>query len=157
MSKKLALAKHAPSTLALPPTAPPPRKEDIINAMVERARVKHAAESAKLKEKREAAKKALYDAIAAELAKNPQSFQREIDSYSHTVSIQYVCRVVPPHITKLQAAYNAMPHLGLFDPAAVRWKIREQYSNVSAGERVKALLSNPDAVKALDAALEKIG
>jgi pyruvate/2-oxoglutarate dehydrogenase complex dihydrolipoamide acyltransferase (E2) component len=157
MSKKLTLAKPAASTLALPPTAPPPRKEDIINAMVERARVKHAEESAKLNEKREAAKKALYDAIAAELEKNPQSFQREINSYSHRVSIEYVCRVVPPNITRLQAAYNAVPHIGLFDLAAVRRKIREQYSNVSAGERVKALLSNPEAVKALDEALAKIG
>lgn len=68
MSKKLAITKPAmPSSLTLPPTAPPPRKEDIINAMVERARVKHAEESAKLNEKREAAKKALHDAIAAEL------------------------------------------------------------------------------------------
>lgn len=158
MSKKLALAKPAaPSTLALPPTAPPPRKEDIINAMIERARVKHAEESAKLNAKREAALNELHQALLDELKDNPGHFTLTFHGLYHSPEIEYILKMIPPHIRSLRDKVKMVPSVGLFDAAAVRRKIRDQYSNVSAGERVKALLSNAEAVKALDAALEKIG
>lgn len=157
MKKKTELAQPNASTLSLPPTAPPPRKEDIINAMVERARIKHSEEVLKFLTKRNAAKEALDEAIMLELQNNPKAFESSIDRcYSNRISVLFDCRVIPPHLKKLQDAYNNIPCLGSFDAATVRRKIREQYSKVGTGDRVKALLSNPEAVKALDAALERI-
>ena len=156
MSKKLALAKHAPSTLALPPTAPPPRKEDIINAMVERARVKYQKEQFELNAKRDAAVKELNQALLDELKKKPDSFTVTFHGLYHAPEIEYALQTIPPHIRSLRDKVKLVPSLGMFDEAAVKRKIRANMG-VGGTERVKALLANPEAVKALDAALEKIG
>lgn len=156
MSKKLAIAKPSSvATLSLPPTAPPPRKEDIINAMVERARVKHGEEKQKLEAQREAALKELNAALLLELKSKPDSFTIHFHSQYHCPEIEYVLNVVPPHIHKLREKLKGVPSVRCFDAAEVRRKIREQFTG-AATDRVKALLSNPEAVAALDTALEKI-
>ncbi len=156
MSKKLAIAKPSSAAiLSLPPTAPPPRKEDIINAMVERARVKHEEEKRKLEVQREAALKELNAALLLELKNKPDSFTIHFHSQYHCPEIEYVLDVVPPHIHKLREKLKSVPSIRFFDAAEVRRKIREQFTG-AATDRVKSLLSNPEAVAALDAALEKI-
>lgn len=143
------------STIALPSTIqPPPRKEDIINAMVERARIKHAEERQRLESLKQAAKDKFQAALLAELKAKPESFQVKVDTWSGTAEVEYRLQVCPPHIEKLRIAYKQAPLLGLFDDAAMKRQIREGM-NV-AGDRVKALLANHDAVKKLDAALKAI-
>ena len=143
------------TALALPSTIqPPPRKEDIINAMVERARVKHAEERQRLEALKEEAKEKLKAALTTALQLNPDNFSCKVDTWNGCCGLEFRLQVIPPHIEKLRKAYKEAPTLGLFDESAVKRKIREGMN--TAGDRVKALLANPDAVKKLDAALTAI-
>ena len=154
MKKKPAITKPATSVLTLPPTAPPPRKEDIINAMVERARVKHEEQRHLIATQRQAAVDALNEALLKELKEKPESFCINFNMYD-APEIKYSLDVVPPHIRKLREKVREAPYMRGFDAAEVRRKIRDQYQ-ASSSDRVRALLASPDAVKALDAALAKI-
>jgi len=155
MKKKPAITKPATSSvLTLPPTAPPPRKEDIINAMVERARVKHEEQRQHIATQRQAAVDALNEALLKELKEKPESFCINFNMYD-APEIKYSLDVVPPHIRKLREKVREAPYMRGFDAAEVRRKIRDQYQ-ASSSDRVRALLASPDAVKALDAALAKI-
>jgi multidrug efflux pump subunit AcrA (membrane-fusion protein) len=143
------------NTLALPSTIqPPPRKEDIINAMVERARVKHAEEEQRLEAIRNAAQSKLDAAVKKNLNEYPGNFTVRIRANYHQPDVIFEMVAVPPNITKLKADLRECKSLRPFDEAAVKRQIREGM-NV-AGDRVKALLDNPDAVKKLDAALKAI-
>lgn len=156
MKKKLAVTKPATSSaLVLPPTAPPPRKEDIINAMVERARVKHEEQRQALIAQRENAVNNLNQALLDELHNKPGSFTINFHGTFHSPEVEYILDVVPPHIRKLREKVRDIPGMREFDAVEVRRKIRSQYS-AGSSERVKALLASPDAVKALDAALAEI-
>lgn len=152
MSKKLALVK--PAAINLPATTPPPRKEDIINAMVERARVKHQEEAEALEKRRTAARIELEKAVEGEFWSKPSSFEKKIELWSGRVDIEFRLHVIPTHIRNLQKALNDIPHMRHFDSAEVKKQIRAKLD--TAGDRVKALLANPAAVKALDATLEQI-
>lgn len=152
MSKKLTVTK--PASLNLPAMTPPSRKEDIINAMVERARLKHAEERQRLDQAKEAAKDKLKAALMAELSAKPESFSSKADTWNGCCELEFRLQIIPPHIEKLRKAYKEAPGIGGFDEAAVKRKIREGMN--TSGDRVKALLANPDAVKRLDAALEAI-
>lgn len=147
-TKKLAIVK--PRSINRPVTTPPPRKEDIINAMVERARVKHAKERQKFEDLKQAAKDKFQAALLAELKAKPDNFSVKVSSWGAAAKIEYRLSC-PPHIEKLRAAYKNVPTLGGFDEASVKRQIREGMN--TQGDRVKALLANPDAVRALDAAL----
>jgi len=156
MKKKPAITKPATSSvLALPPTAPPPRKEDIINAMVERARVKHEEQRQEHIARREKAVNELNEALLKELKDKPESFCINFHGSYHAPEIEYILDVVPPHIRKLREKVRDIPGMSGFDAVEVRRKIRDQYQ-ASSSDRVRALLASPDAVKALDAALAKI-
>jgi hypothetical protein len=145
-----------PSTaLALPVTQPPPRKEDIINAMVERARVKHQTESDKLSAQKKAAEETLEKAVMEQLRSTPEAFESSVSCWGNSATIDFRIRVLPPHIKKLQEAVNKVPRLASFNHVEVKKQIREGMN--TAGDRVKALLDNPEAVKKLDQALESIG
>jgi hypothetical protein len=142
------------AALALPSTIqPPPRKEDIINAMVERALVKHQEEKKRLEEEKQVLKAKFDVAVLAEFKSNPANFNVRVCTYS-PIEIEHVMQVTPPSIEKLRKAYRDAPTLSGFDEAAAKRKIREGMN--TSGDRVKALLDNPDAVKKLDAALEAI-
>ena len=143
------------AALALPSTIqPPPRKEDIISAMVQRAFIKHSEEKQRLADLQQAAKDKFQAALLAELKAKPDSFSVKVSSWGAAAEIEYRLEVCPPHIEKLRAAYKSSPTLGSFDEVAAKRQIREGMS--TSGDRVKALLDNPDAVKKLDAALEAI-
>lgn len=143
------------SALALPSTIqPPPRKEDIINAMVQRAFIKHGEEKQRLEAVKQAAKDKFQAALLAELKAKPDNFSVKVSSWGAAAEIEYRLEVCPPHIEKLRAAYKNVPTLGSFDEVAAKRQIRDGM-NVT-GDRVKALLANPDAVKKLDAALAAI-
>lgn len=152
MKNKLTIIK--PAAINLPATTPPPRKEDIINAMVERARVKHEEERQKLTVQHQKAKKEFDDAVIEELKKNPDSFEITVNHWQTSAKVEYRIRVIPPHLTRLKRLLDAVPSVGSFNPQEVKRQIREGMS--TAGDRVKALLENPTAVKALDAALNEM-
>ncbi len=63
---------------------------------------------------------------------------------------------IPPHITALIKAERAIDRVRGFDPAQVKRDITAKLSGGIAGDRVKALLANPDAVKKLDETLEAL-
>lgn len=138
----------------LPATQPKPRKEDIINAMVERARVKHTAESASMQDAKNAKKKKVYDAIKALLASHPEQFEITVNFWNTQGAVEHRCASFPPKIVALIRDANNAPTMRLFDASAVKAQIRAGMD--TAGDRVKALLSDTGAVKALDAALEAI-
>lgn len=153
-SNKLALVPASSSLGNLPSTQPPPRKADIIYALVERARVKHQEAVKTYVETRTAAEETVNAAILAELEKNPKSFKMTVNSWSRSLEVEYVLTVIPPHIAKLIAAKNGIPNVGQFDPAQVKRDITAKLGGGIAGDRVKALLANPEAVKKLDETLE---
>jgi CO dehydrogenase/acetyl-CoA synthase gamma subunit (corrinoid Fe-S protein) len=146
--------KTTSSAIALPANIqPPPRKEDIINAMVERARVKHAEENQRLQAIRAAAQSKLESAVRKNLADHPENFTVEVRDYRQP-AVTFEMVAVPPQIAKLKAELRECQSLRNFHDASVKRQIREGM-NV-AGDRVKSLLANPDAVKKLDAALKAI-
>ncbi len=148
--------KTTSTALSLPATQPPPRKEDIINAMVERARVKHQAEASKLSSKRSAILSSLNNAVQADLAKNPENFDIRVRGSYCSPEVTYGMKSVPAYIKKLQKEYDESPTMRNFDEQQVKRNIREGMSS-SSSTRVKALLDSPEAVKKLDQALESIG
>ena len=149
---KLQLIK--PAVANLPALTPPPRKEDILNAMVERARVKHQEEIDRLSAKRKETEEKFNAAVLEELRKNPQNFTTYVRNYSKP-EVEFTMEVIPPAIAKLKGAIRQVPTIRHFDPVAAKKHIRESLG-ASATDRVKTLLSNPEAVKAMDAALEKM-
>lgn len=149
------MKSNTSTAIALPSTIqPPPRKEDIINAMVERARVKHDEEYQRLESIRAAAESKLEAAVMKNLADHPENFTiRCRANYQHP-DVVYEMVAVPANISKLKAELRECKSLRCFDAASVKRQIREGMN--SDGGRVKALLANPDAVKKLDAALNAL-
>lgn len=149
--------KSASSALILPQTIiPKPRKEDIITAMVERARVKHEQAVAEYKEKQEALTAKIEAAAKAAFDRSPPTPKFNISSYRELFNVELEFRVESPLITSLCKQHKELRHPGFFSAPDVRRKIRDGMT----GERtngVQALLNSPDAVKALDASLEHIG
>lgn len=153
----LAVVPAASSLSSLPATQPPPRKADIICALVERARVKHQEEVNAYKAQRENAEKAAADAIVQELKNNPGNFEIRVTCITSAYSkpeVEYTMKSVPLHIKKLRDDACKVPSMRPFDSAQVKRDITAKMSGGIAGDRVKALLSNPDTVKKLDETLE---
>ena len=122
--------------------------------MLERARIKHAEESQRLKDEEQAARQKFDAALTAELKAHPEKFTVESKCWGGSAEVHYILHALPPALEKLRIAYRNAPSLRPFDDAAVKRQIREGLN--FAGDRVKALLANPDAVKKLDAALASI-
>lgn len=147
-------AKTTSTALALPSFVPPARKEDIIAAMVERARVKHEAEREKLRlEKIELQKKA-EESIIALFKESPHLFVQSVDYLSCSADVKFELSKLPPKVQAAVSAERNAPTLCSFDAAEVKRSIRA--GMYAGGDRVKALLNDANAVKALDAALEAI-
>lgn len=155
MKKKAALTIVKPSAIQLPAMTPPPRKEDIVAGLVERARVKHAEESRELATRKNAAREVFDKAALEHFKKHPEAFEVRVSTYGNSVDIEHTMKVMPPHLLKLKRDYEAIPTLGLFNPAEVKKMIRDGMG--TQGDRVKALLANPEAVKKLDEMLTTIG
>ena len=122
--------------------------------MVERARVKHAEESKLLEDIRAVAESKLDAAVKKNLDEHPENFTIRIRANHQQPDVIFEMVAVPPNIAKLKAELRECKSIRHFDESAVKRQIREGM-NV-AGDRVKALLNNPDAVKKLDAALKAI-
>jgi hypothetical protein len=159
MKKKSALAviPASKSINSLPATQPAPRKQDIINALVERARVKNQAKNEALQKKRQTAIDLLDTALIEELKKHPDNFERHTRPTYASPEISYRMKVIPPSLKKLQEAHQKLPQCTYFDPASVKRDIAAKLNGGITGDRVQALLANPDAVKKLDATLEALG
>jgi len=151
MKNKLALT--TPIVKNLPALVPPPRKEDLITAMTERALVKHEEESKKLEAAKQVALDLFSAAVLKELKAHPDNFETRVLTYTQP-EVEYRMIVVPPHITKLKDAIRNAPSLRAFDFAATKKRIREGMN--TSGNRVQALLDDPLAVAALDKALSKL-
>ena len=155
-TSKLAIIPASSAIGNLPATQPPPRKSDNICALVERARVKHEEERLKSQRLIAEANNKIQAACIAELSKNPGSFDVSHSTHSCGFYVQYSARSIPPHIFALIKAERAISRVRIFDPAAVKRDITAKLSGGIAGDRVKALLASPDAVKKLDATLEAL-
>lgn len=153
---KLTIVPASSAIGSLPATQPPPRKTDIICALVERARVKHEEERLKSQKLVAEAESKIKAACIAELSKNPSHFDVSHSTYSYGFHVQYSARSIPPHIGALIKAERAITRVRSFDPAQVKRDITAKLSGGIAGDRVKALLASPDAVKKLDATLEAL-
>lgn len=151
-------AKKTTSTaLTIPQTiTPKPTKNDIINAMVERARVKHAEEFQKMNAAKVAAEEKIKTLAMQEFASNPPKPKITICGWSGSRRVDVEFQVRSPELTKLIATYDGMPTMRGFDEVAVRRQIRDGMGSVK-GAAVQALLANPEAVTALDASLAHIG
>jgi hypothetical protein len=149
--------KKTSTAIVLPATQPKPRKEDVLNALVERAREQHSKEAATMEEARQTALTACETearkVLDAEISKLAPSFDLP---WKHSTSkrVAITFRVSSPRLNKLVQDYNALPSMRNFDPVAVKKTLRERLAPSS--ERVDALLKNPDAVKALDAMLKEL-
>jgi hypothetical protein len=155
-AKTLALVPASSALGNLPATQPPPRKADIICALVERARVKHEEERQKVVAQIQEATKKIQAACIEELSKNPAHFEVSCSTYSNSFRLEYYAKCIPPHIARLIQAERSIPRLRSFDPAQVKRDITAKLSGGIAGDRVKALLASADAVKKLDATLEAL-
>lgn len=144
-----------PAVANLPAITPPPRKEDILNAMVERARVKHHEEAQRLGAIRAAAESKLDAAVKKNFDEHPENYTMRIRANYQQPDIIFEMVAVPPIITKLKTEVRECKSLKPFDPVATKKQLREALGS-SATDRVKTLLANPEAVKAMDAALEKL-
>lgn len=147
-------AKTPSTALAIPTFVPPARKEDVITAMVERARVKHQEEREKYALNKEALNKAVEGAIIALFNESPHLFVQSVDFWNNSAEIKFDCQKLPAKIVAVVAAARNAPTICSFDPVATKRAIRD--GMYAGGDRVKALLDNPETVKALDAALESI-
>lgn len=149
--------KTTSTALVIPQSiTPKPTKNNIINAMVERARVKHNQERGEYEAKRAKLKEKIDTAAMAELSRSPGTPQTKIRTWTGSERVEIEYTVKSPMLAKLIREYHDMPSPRHFDDVSVRRQIREGMSN-QAGNAVQSLLANPDAVKALDASLEHIG
>lgn len=122
--------------------------------MVERARVKHGEEREKLRLEKVALQKKAEEAIIALFNESPQLFVQSVDCWSQSADIKFGLSKLPPKVQAAVSAGRNAPTLSPFDATEVKRSIRA--GMYAGGDRVKALLDNPEAVKALDAALEAI-
>lgn len=149
------MTTRASTSRILSNTQPPPRKEDIINAMVERARVKHSEECARLSVLRKAAEDKFNAAVMEELRKHPDNFSVRVCDY-RLPKVEYTMQVIPFAIARLKDAIGEVPSLYSFDAAEFQRKVRADTDTDTGGKRMKALLDDPNVVKALDSALDQI-
>lgn len=153
---KLTLVPVSSALGNLPATQPPPRKADIICALVERARVKHEEEREELRKNKETLNKKAEETLLALFKESPNLFVQSVDFWSHSAEIEYRIQDLPKNaLTAVAAARNAPTMCG-FDHATVKRDITAKLSGGIAGDRVKALLASPDAVKKLDETLEAL-
>jgi len=133
---------------------PKPSKREIIAAGVERARQLF---DKKKQEARDKAKKLEDDMrlmIAAALGINTEEIQGvSLRTHSREIEIDLRFKQADmPEITKLKQAINSIEIPYCFDASRVRKQLAEKM-NGSSTEAVERILSNPEAVAALDAVL----
>lgn len=151
--KSKALIVAAPQ---LPATQPKPRKADILAALVERAATKHYEQKKQADQKREEKRAEIISFMKAEMATNPQNFDVSLSSAQYTPELEFTIKVIPAGLKKLQEELRKLPDIRDFDSARAKREIIKALGDDETS-RVKALLSNAEAVKKLDETLEHIG
>lgn len=132
--------------------SPKPTKTEILEALVQRAKVKHDLEE----ESRKIKAKSAYDRIikiSGELLKKDA-----YKAYVYTVStggqyVQYKIEAKSPELTKAIIEYGKVQYGSSFDYQATKRLLREKLAG--APERCR-LLDSPEAVQALDHMLETL-
>lgn len=130
---------------------PKPTKTEIINAMVERARVKHELDEKSRRIQADALKGKIIK-LADKLRKTAAFREPSINSYSSNPHVEYEVRVSSPELTELMKQWDEVRRGRAFDPKQAKEAIRAKLNNEPA--RVN-LLNDPEAVKAIDAKLEE--
>lgn len=155
-SNKLALIPASSALGNLPSTQPPPRKADIICALVERARVKHEAEREEVRKKKEDLQKKAEESIITLFKESPHLFTQHVNYCSQSAEIEFRLATLPKSVQAAVTSARNAPTMYGFDAAQVKRDITANLSGGIAGDRVKALLSSPEAVKKLDETLEAL-
>lgn len=152
-TKKTALIVKKPE-LGIAKLQPPPRKADIINAMLARAREKFTTEQALRNAEREEIEKDIHALAFVEMRKQkglkPSSIY--IDKWDCCVDFKY--EIKSPEIKAMIAKHQQLGDKRTFDERATREAIRRSLDTTH--ERVAAILSNPDAAKQIDRMLADI-
>ena len=131
---------------------PKPSKQEIINALVERARQRHSKECEGSIAKRDA----VWDLIKAEAAKQAKAKTGTTVAgvYQRGGKVEVEVLVVPSdRLNALFIQYYDIPRPTLWDERAARKEIMDEI-NVSSGKR---LLADAAMVKSMDEVLTKIG
>lgn len=144
------------TTSSLPATQPRPRKADIIAALVGRAAVKHYEMKKQADQKRETKRAEITEFLKSEMATNPQNFDVRLSSAQYTPELEFTIKVIPAGLKKLQEELCKLPDIRDFDSSRSKREIISALGDDEAS-RVKALLSNAEAVKKLDETLENLG
>ena len=135
---------------------PKPTKNEILDAMVTRAKVAHDAENDRRKKLREAVQKKI-ETAALKASKGMKSTV-SIYVYSHRTGSHCdvkVSNVTTPELEGLFAEYQASARL-VWDEKEVRAAIRNELAGVGKQSPTR-LLENPEAVAAIDAILKQWG
>jgi len=139
---------------------PPPRKSEIVAALVERARVQHAEE---MKAKTQQAD-ALWAGVTQLVLKE---FRAAIANPDANLRVnlwggQNMCvnwdGVATPEIRKANEAYKKVrAGITSFDPKRTKQEILFAMGTETTTERVQKLLTDPESVKKLDGILASLG
>ncbi len=152
-TKSKAIIVAAPQ---LPATQPKPRKADIIAALVERAATKHYEVKKQADQKREAKRAEITEFLKSEMAVSPHNFDVRLSSAQYTPELEFTIKVIPAGLKRLQEELRKLPDIRDFDSTRTKREIIAALGDDNAA-RVKALLSNAEAVKKLDETLEHFG
>jgi len=144
------------ATSSLPANQPRPRKADIIAALVERAAAKHYEVKKQADQKREAKRAEIAEFLKSEMAVSPHNFDVRLSSAQYTPELEFTIKVIPAGLKKLQEELRKLPDIRDFDSPRAKREIIAALGDDEAS-RVKALLSNAEAVKKLDETLENLG
>ena len=157
---------EAPLPLAVPETVNPglvnmavPKlsKNELLTALVERARIKHEEEKAAARLLVDQTSERLKQAVLERLREYPDDFDVTFKEYN--CSVVSTPKVIPPRLLRLQEEYQeaCCKSPGWFDADGTRRKIRAAMDGTStSSQRIQAVLGNMEAVKSLDAALDAV-
>lgn len=136
--------------LVIPPLVPKPTKTELVDALVDRAALKHAADSKINSDKKEALSKKIFTLALKRMTKSEKPYQQYIRSSRNTPGVEIAWFVTSPEIEAAIKERDAIPWLGGFERSVIKRKIRESLAT-QPPSRPNPLLTNPTAIKALDA------
>lgn len=138
--------------LALPKVLPKPTKTEILNALVERARVKFQTENERREKRQSEIAEKILRLAAKELAsKKPKPSEHNFYSYRAEATCELSFSITTPEISKLVKEHDAIKSL-YWDEVSVKRNIRNGMLGIDPAAPNR-LLENPQTVKALDAIL----
>lgn len=145
------LTKQKASLAKIETIVPKPTKTEIINAMVERARVKHELDE-KARQMQADALKSKILTTARKLMKTAKADDGDIRYWNNSQRVVFTTQVSSPELIEMIKQHEKICCRFSFDPKRAKEAIRAKLNNEPS--RVN-LLSDPEAVKAIDAKLEE--